>query len=587
MSLQAELLQLGIKINSGACGSYKTLCPVCSAHRKKRSDPPLYVTIRQENGKDVAGIRCFNCGYTDRVPKEFQKNTKSSQRSLQKPYKQPEYKIPTGMAAEAVEWFKKRSIGIDIIKRNQISYDAAKKELQFPYFSAPHGEVVNIKFRSLHEKKFRLYQGGKMVLYGMQNYTDGFDTCILCEGEMDCLAIQACGFDNVFSVPNGATVSDGSSTPKLEYLTNCENLLKKFKKFILCCDMDEAGRSLEYELARRIGIGKCSRVELPLKDANEVLIQKGIDELCWYINDAQPFPLTGVCTWADLERDVFEFYDSGARPGRLTGWDNVDLHYTVREGELTVVTGVPSSGKSEWLDALLVNLAKSLNWSFGIFSPENMPLTEHISKLCSKYLEKPYTKNSYTRFSREDLEKAMAWGHSHFYHIIQQQVEDKATVEWLLEKASGLVYRYGIKGLVIDPYNEIEHNRKVGQSETEYISEMLATFKRFARTYDIHIWIVAHPAKPIHTKNTKSWIPNLYDISGGANWRNKCDCGIIIHRSGKSENDREVKVIVDKIRFRQVGRKGEVSLYYDPYTGVYKIPEAETAIRDMYEPEDD
>lgn len=589
MPLAADLAEIGIRLPSTSYGSHKTKCPKCHETRRNKADDSLYVNIKEEDGRDKAAIRCYNCGWTASVPKVLQKTKAAARRAPEKPYKKPEYVNPTGMSQAAVDWFKARAIPLEVVKKNRISFapppkgvsfpDKPERVLQFPYFDR-QGEIINIKSRPLDKKDFRLMPGAKLTLYGLQNLTDR-GTCIICEGEMDALALQACGFENVLSVPNGATVESSDKAPKLEYLTTCEDLLKGYNKIFLCCDMDDAGRALEYELGRRLGFGRCFRVELPFKDANETLIQKGVDELCWYVNEAAPFPLTGVNTWADMERDTLAFYDSGARPGKVTGWDNVDSYYTVREGELTVVTGVPSSGKSEWIDALLVNLARAHGWSFAIFSPENMPLEEHISKLCSKYLRKPYTRNSYQRYSREDLTTAMAWGQNHFFHIVQQTVEEKATIEWILEKAAGLVYRHGIKGLVIDPYYEIEHHRKPGQSETEYISEMLAMVKRFARAYDIHVWIIAHPAKPMHTKNTKSWVPNLYDISGGANWRNKCDAGIIVHRSDKDGN-REVRIIIDKIRFRQVGRRGEVKLFYDPYTGVYEPPPEEAAMTDFF-----
>lgn len=39
-------------------------------------------------------------------------------------------------------------------------------------------------------------------------------------------------------------------------------------------------------------------------------------------------------------------------------------------GELTIITGVPNSGKSEWIDALMVNLADRFGWRFGLCSME-------------------------------------------------------------------------------------------------------------------------------------------------------------------------------------------------------------------------
>lgn len=54
-------------------------------------------------------------------------------------------------------------------------------------------------------------------------------------------------------------------------------------------------------------------------------------------------------------------------------------------------------------------------------------------------------------------------------------------VDWVLEKAQSAVLRYGIRGLVIDPYNELDHRRPRTMSETEYISQILTKIKRFAQ----------------------------------------------------------------------------------------------------------
>lgn len=55
------------------------------------------------------------------------------------------------------------------------------------------------------------------------------------------------------------------------------------------------------------------------------------------------------------------------------------------------------------------------------------------------------------------------------------------------------VRRFGIRGLVIDPYNELDHQRPSFMSETEYVSQMLTKIKRFAQHHDVHVWFVAHP----------------------------------------------------------------------------------------------
>jgi len=52
------------------------------------------------------------------------------------------------------------------------------------------------------------------------------------------------------------------------------------------------------------------------------------------------------------------------------------------------VTGVPNSGKSEWLDALAVNLALDQGWRFAVCSMEKRP-RDHARQLLEKIAGKP------------------------------------------------------------------------------------------------------------------------------------------------------------------------------------------------------
>ena len=110
-------------------------------------------------------------------------------------------------------------------------------------------------------------------------------------------------------------------------------------------------------------------------------------------------------------------------------------------------------------------------------------------------------------------------------------------------------HSFGIRGLVIDPYNELDHQRPPGVSETEYVSQMLTKIKRFAQHYDAHVWFVAHP------KQLQQWrgdAPNLYDISGSAHFVNKADNGVVIHRvrgEGAADSTSTTpKQVNDKVR---------------------------------------
>ena len=129
-----------------------------------------------------------------------------------------------------------------------------------------------------------------------------------------------------------------------------------------------------------------------------------------------------------------------------------------------------------------------------------------------------------------------------------------------------ILYRRGIKGLIIDPYNELDHSRPASMLETEYISQFLSRVRRFARQFGIHVWIVAHPSKPLKDKDGGQVCPTPYDVSGSAHWYNKADNILTVFRDVKADDNR-VQIHVQKVRFRTTGKPGVVELRYHQATG--------------------
>jgi replicative DNA helicase len=278
----------------------------------------------------------------------------------------------------------------------------------------------------------------------------------------------------------------------------------------------------------------------------------------------------GLRSAADYRSDVVELYLGKRKIPLSTGFSCLDTLYRIRPGELSVVTGAPSSGKSELVDAIAVNLAMREGWKFAVCSFEN-PTDEHIGKLCEKYLGMPFHDGPTSRMNEAELNRAMAWVNDHFYFICADK--DSPTIEWALARARGAVDRFGIKGLILDPYNEFEHRRPNGMSEPEYISQSLGSVKRFLSNNSVHGWFIAHPAKP--QKDQRDEVPSLYDISGAAHWANKADCGLSINRPYLPTGERscEVEVHVKKIRFRVCGKPGIAKLEFVPSTGRYREPD--------------
>jgi twinkle protein len=248
-----------------------------------------------------------------------------------------------------------------------------------------------------------------------------------------------------------------------------------------------------------------------------MLIKHGAPDLAWYIENADPFPIEGVFQISDRREDVLRLYEQGFERGHRTGWRELDKLYTVSPGEFTAVTGIPSSGKSNWLDCLLVNLAKLHDWNFAVFSPENLPLEQHMAAIAEKYVGKPFHDGARQRMSVAELEAAIQWANEHFAWIMPSS-EDDWTVERILAAAAQLCLRRGIRGLVIDPWNELAL-RPSGMTETEFISQSLKRIRVFARNRRVHVWVVVHPSKLYRNDAGKYPVPTLYDCSGSAHWR--------------------------------------------------------------------
>ena len=123
-----------------------------------------------------------------------------------------------------------------------------------------------------------------------------------------------------------------------------------------------------------------------------------------------------------------------------------------------------------------------------------------------------------------------------------------------------------MKGFVLDPYNELEHQRPSALSETEYIGQFLSKVRNFGRLFDVAMFVVAHPTKPYKRDDGSYPCPTPYDISGSANWRNKADVALAVHRDIR-EPGSPVEIHVQKVRDKNQGRTGRIDLHWQAATG--------------------
>jgi|TARA_Y100000034_G_C6906447_1_gene420830 twinkle protein len=535
-------------------GQYSALCPKCSNNRKKRNDKCLSVNI------DEGIWYCHHCNWKGKLDGKDKPN---KEKIVPIEYDKPD------LPKEVVEWFKGRGISTETLKNEKIGFDNGY--IKFPYYK--DGKVVNIKYRG-RGKKFKQEYKSEKCFYRFDSLKKGTGQVIICEGEMDALSIIESNDKTLGTLFNIVSVPDGASPPnsnpsdlKFSYLESAEDYLMNAKKVILAVDNDPAGIGLQKELSRRIGRERCFIVEYPdgCKDMNEVLLKHGHKMVTDSIKNARPYPVNGIVSISDVIDETISLLKEPEHKGLTTGWEHMDDRYRVSTGEVTAITGVPNHGKSEWLDALLINMVQLHLWKFAIFSAENRPIRYHLLKLLAKFTNKPFTGEN--KMSDEEAKITLDILDDRIKFIGTQ--EDDVTVDSILEQARILNYRYGINGLLIDPWNTVEHKLNTGETETNYISRMLSKINAFAKLHDIHIWIIAHPRKMEVSSDGKVSVPTLYDVSGSANWYNKIDNGLTIHRH-RTDDDDYVCVYVGKIRHQyKNGKPGVVEFGYNINTGRY------------------
>lgn len=531
--------------------SGKTTCPKCSATRKNKTDPCLSVDV-------ITGVyNCHNnCGFSGGVANTYKEKPKE--------YVVPEFINRTELSKKAVDYFFTRGISQQTLidckittgKNYMPQFSKEVETINFNYFR--NGELVNIKYRGV-KKSFKMVKDAELIFYGLDDIKDS-DWCVIVEGEVDKLSFWEAGVKEVVSVPNGASKS---SNAYLEYLDNCIEYFENKTKIILAMDNDEVGISLRDEIARRLGLERCFKVKWgDYKDANDFLKGEDAEKLKLVIEqqNLKEFPISGIITANDLWDGVESFFKTGVERGQTTGrMEEFDELVSFSQSQLMVLTGIPNHGKSPFALMIMVCLSLRYGWKWAIVSPEHNPLTMYLTKFCEIILGKRIRKG--VGFTDEEKKLVKQFINDHFYFI--QPEDDDMTVDNILEKAKMVVKQKGVKGLLIDPWNKLEHN--MGANEHQYISKELDKIIRFNQRHAVFTIIVVHPVKMKKDPKTKLFeVPSLYDIAGSSNWYNKPDIGVIFYRNFKTGNS---EIHVEKIKYEHLGKQGMAEMRYNMNNG--------------------
>jgi len=533
-------------------GKTQGTCPLCSDNRQPKNQKAKCASYDWERGLGT----CHNCNTS------FQLHTYQRKGASEKVYVRPDTpEVLPEVSSKVVEWFKSRGISqktltdVKVGEGTEYMPQTGKTEntIKFNYFMGD--QLINIKYRD-GRKNFKLFKGAEKVFYNINSIV-GYEYCIVTEGEMDVLALHEAGIPNAVSVPNGATLNSNN----LDYLDNCIDYFDDKEKIILAVDSDEAGQALQQELVRRLGAEVCFLATFEdCKDANEYLLKYGKEKLVQRISNARPVPLENVTTFRDIEDEVTDFVRNGFKKGFQVGLPNFDDIFSTYTGQFITVTGIPSSGKSDFVDQMVVGYNANYGWKTAFASPENAPTYLHAHKLMRKTWQGMPTSAD---IHGDKWNQVADHVNSNYFFIDMERY----TLESVLRKGAELVKRKGIKCLVIDPFNKVRDVDCKTEDVNRYTMEYLTKIESFAKKYDVLVFIVAHPTKMYKDKDGKIEEPTMYNIKGGGEWYDASYHGILVHRDYEQKT---VKAKILKVKFQNLGENGaEAHFKWEPKSGCF------------------
>ncbi len=523
MATLSDFLELDIQPKSISSRQQKVKCPKCKdAGKKNLNDNCLSINM-------TTGLyNCHKCSWSGKVRSE---QTITQMIEQTKQYILPKNDDLSDIKNNAIQFLKDRGITQEVIDNNKVKSSRDGRGVVFAYYK--NSKVINYKTRAIDSKKFFQAKEAQPIMYNYDRIKDTASVFI-CEGEMDSLSWEVAGIDFHTSVSQGApNVGDKNIDKKLECLNTCSEAFENKKSIYIAVDNDENGRFLQKELVRRFGAERCLLVDFsPFKDANEVLVQEGVEGLQKRAKNASRPKIDGIFTVDDITESMLDGYRNGQERGSSTYIEEVDRAWTWRAGEVNIWTGYQNEGKSLFLNQLATIKASVDGWKFGVFSPENMPMNDFFNDIIEMYIGKscdPYYEKNY--MSEAEYRQGMDFVKKHFNVIYPKK---NFTLETIFEKAKYLIKTQGIRALIIDPYNTVQHKMNRGEREDLYISRFMSELKRFAVDNNISIHLVAHQVTPQKNDDGRYPKPDVNRIKGGGTFADKADNVLFVWRPDRA-----------------------------------------------------
>ena len=532
-----KFIEQGFDVPSSATGKCKIRCHFCQHTRssKNKNDKPLSVDL-------INGV--YKCHHCDKKGKLMMAETNKS------------YNKPTTLLSDisdnVVQYFANRMIGKDTLDMLGIgSFTKNGNEyIAFNYFDS-YNNHVNTKYRNVSDKKdMRQLSGAQPSPYNAKVIKNA-PYIIITEGEIDVASWVEAGLLYTISGQNGANDN---------WVSDVYDLLEPIESIYIAVDNDDKGKKYLRDLSRRLEKDKLFLVDYDgYVDANEVLVDKGAATLREMFEKAEPFPVDGINRVMDFAEEAFSFFVDGYPDTYTTGLASLDDYFKFHLSDVTIITGTPGAGKSNFVDYLCVQAAKMHNFSTAFYSGEKAPKI-HLTNLVYKYIQNSrFNLDVTSDADKKRFFNGLTFLHDHIFYLNEQ--ENKA--EDILSKAKYLVKRHNIRILVVDNWTTMDTTTPQGVDTRDYFGMLLAKFTRFAKEYECHVLLVVHPRKLQKKDDGRYIMPTGYDLYSSSHFYNLTDNGISLRA-----DDGYTDVRIWKVRHQEfVGKEGSITVRFDSGSG--------------------
>lgn len=435
----------------------------------------------------------------------------------------PQPKEPVIPKPEALQYLESRGISEEVAKRYEITVQTKNPNiLVFPFYDE-NGKLKFVKYRKTDFDKTKdankewCESKTKPILFGMKQCDTSFKRLVIVEGQMDCLAVATAGINNVVSVPTGAK--------GFTWVPYCWNWLCKWEEIIVFGDYEKGSISLLDELSKRLKTKiKHVREEdyLDCKDANEILLKYGKEQVIKCVEDAIPIPVENVIDLADV-KDV-DPCSLEKIPTRIQEVDKL-LCGGLIFGCVNLITGKSGKGKSTLASQILGN---AIDCGYNVFAysgelpnflfksaidfqsagPQNV-IEENRGEYVRRYVRKS---------AKEEIEE---WYRGKCMLYDRTMVNDEDTD--LLKTIEQMIISQNVRVILIDNLMTMISQTNVKGSKLDSQSNISHKLEDIARFYNVCIILVAHKRKDsgIDDEDMDDSIRGDSDIVNSA--------GVIIH----------------------------------------------------------